>query len=183
MKSLSHINHIIKYYLLYLITFPFFFISFLYLVSNWVDVPYYDEWRMVQFIECWQKGSCGILSLLERDNNHIIFFEKTFELFSFTFFRLDPRVEMFFGLMFINITIIILIFYIYEISHEINYTHILAFVTIVALFLNLRNWENLLGPWSINTASATFFFILSIYYLCKNSFLLNTLSICFCFLS
>lgn len=182
-KLACHTDCNVKLYNSFIITVFFSIFTFSYLVSNWVDVPYYDEWRMVEFIDCWQKEYCTLWSLVDRDNNHIIFFEKLFELISYKFFRLDPRVEMLAGLMFIIFTVFILNLRIVYACDQPKYIDFLFNSIIAMLFLSLRNWENLLGPWSVNTASSTFFFILSVIYISGESYLSISFGILFCFLS
>lgn len=159
-------------------------LSAYYIFSYSIDIPYYDEWAMVPMIDRWLAGHGAWSDLFIRQGGHVIALQRTITILSAELFGWNIRIEILVGFLFLVATALLLIRQAARTglftAPAIAFPAILA---VMSVLFGLRQWENLLAPWSINPFGSTFFALTSFYFLSKDmtpsSFLIATASALF----
>lgn len=130
------------------------------------DVPYYDEWAMVPLIERWLTGAGNWADLVMPRDGHRIIAQNIAALFSAFYLGWDVRFEIFLGLLCLILTAILITRVTQPDDHTIKMPeNIVLYSLIPFLILNLRQWQILLGPWSVTFYSSALLSVASLYYL------------------
>lgn len=144
-------------------------LSAYYIFSYSIDIPYYDEWAMVPMVDRWLSGHGAWSDLFIRQGGHVIALQRAITILSAELFGWDIRIEILVGFFFLVATALLLIRQ--AVRTGLFTAPAIAFPAILAVMsvlFGLRQWENLLAPWSINPFGSTFFALTSFYFLSKD---------------
>ena len=162
-----------KYYLIYLISFLIIIspiiISFFYIYQFSVDVPYYDTWRYVDYIEKFFTKELKFLDLFDAVGPHKGFLGLSFMFLNVKFFDWNIRLHYFLGFIFQIFSSIILVNFYWPITNFIknSLVRIMGIFPIFIIFFSLRQWENSLATWSVSFNGGVFFVLLGIFLINK----------------
>jgi hypothetical protein len=141
-------------------------LCFLYITSSWVNVPYYDEWRIVPLVDGWLHGTLSFADIYAQDDGHRVVIYRLIELLSTSLLRFDSRFEMAIGFLGLcGIAVVLAWKYEKEIENSRIPAVLLTWLAIFLLVFSLRQWENLLGTWAVNNPVSTLFFLTALVFL------------------
>lgn len=170
-------------FLSFLILFIFFLPCILYFNQIFNDTPYFDEWRTVPDAVKIARGDWSFSYLFFKEQGHPALFYRASTLIDALFFSYTLRPTVMVGFIFLFMSALF-ISYIAASRREVGWgSYLIACVGIYALMFSLHNWENILAPWLINSASLLFCFIVATYFASVRGVVALFLSLIFAVLS
>lgn len=160
----------------------FSFVCFRYITSFWLNVPYYDEWKIVPLIAKFVDGNATFADLVEQDpkvGGHRIILTRLVELTSTKLFHYDTRFTMGLGLICLVAIAAILLWHYRRPIAGAPIVSLLVWPPMFAVLFSLHSWENLLAPWAVNTPACMLFFLAAIVLLLEASTRRLVLALCF----
>lgn len=122
-------------------------IEFLYICRFSVDVPWWDEWALVDLLQSWSRQDIGrVIALLwAQHNEHRPLFPRLIMLVLARLTGWNICIEMYFGLL-LSIMLLVVIGLIYK---KMVGDSIWGFVPLAWLVFSLGQWENILWGWQL----------------------------------
>lgn len=144
------------------------FLFFYFFIISIVDVPINDDYALLDFMNKYIESNSlyeKIKILFAQHNEHRIFYDRIFTLFSYEIFN---KVNFIFLATIGNLSLIGICFIFY--TKFVNYQKsIILFLPITILLFSLSSWENITFPMAtLSNFSVLFFITLSIYGLTMN---------------
>ncbi len=144
-------------------------VAIFYVARYAVDVPYYDQWSQVPFLEQFFAGRLSFRSLFARHGGHIAFLPRVTTLLSLVASRWSMWVELWLGFAFMVGTGALVSTEILRDAEGPPATTRLLFVfAVTTVLFSLRQWENLLAPWSFGFFGAPFFVLLACFFAARS---------------
>ncbi len=139
-----------------------------YVFSYAVDVPYYDQWEQVPYIEKYLTGQLSLSSLFARHEGHIAFLERLFTIVSVSLFHWSSLFEIWIGFAFLVATVVLISADILAADDRQHLAvRLLQVSAVSAVLFSLRQWENLLAPWAFGFFGSTLFVVTACYFAAK----------------
>ena len=148
------------------------FLSFLYIYNFGVNVAYYDQWKYLRLVEKLFTHQLVLRDFFELDSIHLVTTSKLVSLISAYTTRWNTMTELWVG-YFLQLATCVIVFGIYW-SKRGNKTNlpleVLAFLPFTMIIFSLRQWENLLGIWSVQWFGVNCFVLLTLFLLETTSY-------------
>ena len=113
-----------------------------------IDVPYWDQWDFVPFLDRAARGSLTLSELASQHNEHRILFPRLIMLGLARLTRWDVRAEMWAGWSMVLVTLGVLLLELRRRDRPAGLTA-WALVSAAWLLFSLRQWENWLFGWQL----------------------------------
>lgn len=139
-----------------------------------VDIPYFDEWTLVPFVEKWWAGNGHWQDFFQPYPAHgvsyIIPFGKAIALLGVKFTHWDVRFEIAVGFCMLLATSFVFIKYARRVGClTSNLSSISLLLPIMLLLFSLRQYESLIGPWGGTFFSVAFFVMVTAYLISQST--------------
>jgi len=123
-------------------------VAFNYIYRFGVDVPFWDQWQLIPYLEDWANGTLSVAKLFAQHNEHRIFFPRLVMIILAQLSNWNTRVEMFAGWAVVLIGVATLLW-----EHLKTFgrspTNLWLFVPMAWLLFSLRQEDNWLWGWQI----------------------------------
>lgn len=162
--------YLLQFLLIFLILSPI-IILFYYIFFFGVDVPYYDTWNNVPFIDDYLSNGLNGYSVFDSTGPYLGITSKLVTLFLVKFTNWNISYYYWIGFIFQLLTALTLVKIYdkpnnYVMNKELKYVWLIPILT--ALF-SLRQWENILASWSVSFFAGIFFTVSSFYLLSREN--------------
>lgn len=121
---------------------------FLFVLRDGVDVPFWDQWALVDSLEKLAHGKLAFADLWQQHNEHRLLVPRVVMLFLASLSGWNVRWEMFGSFVLIAATAALILWTLLGWGGLRTHSA-LAMYPVVALLFSLRQWENLLWGWQI----------------------------------
>jgi hypothetical protein len=136
-------------------------LAFLYVREFGVNVPYWDDWRVVPLLDKLATGTLKMSDLWPQHNEHRIFFPLIAQLLLGSLTKFNTVAEMYLTGGFFLVTLIVLLL---AFKDSVK-TTLCLFIPISFLMFSTRQHENMLWGFQISFAIACAFAVLTLYFL------------------
>lgn len=130
-----------------------------YVTSFWTDVPYYDEWFMVPWIDRVAHGEWSPLDFFQSGQGHTGLPYRVVTFLSVKLLHYDARLPIIVAFVLMTGAAILLGARYSRQARSAPILYAVSLIAVWAALFTLHNWENLLATWAINAAAVTFFMV------------------------
>jgi hypothetical protein len=138
-------------------------VALLYVARYDLDVPFYDQWRALPYVDEWLAGRLRFAALFDLHDGHIAVLARAATLLSASWFHWNTLFETWLGFACLAGMVSVVAAYVMFHDEGTHAERALALLPIAIVAFSLRQSENLLAPWSLGFFGAPFFACLAFY--------------------